>query len=189
MIRSILLVLLLAPALVVVGASSALACSCVPSQADDKAVKSADAVFAGTVIDTEDGVDIGFDEVTWTFAVDTVYKGDVEATHEITSPTQSAACGVILKEQERYVVFAYADEEGLLSRGDLMTNSCMNTRELKRGQDVNLERIRAFEGPVAVEDRQEDYWGRLWPSVLPASLFLVVAATVFLSWRLRRRSR
>ena len=140
-LHALLLTTLLAYSLVVVAATQALACSCVPPQPDRKAVKEAAAVFTGSVVEVEDGVEIGMDPVTWTFAVDTVYKGDVAAEQEITSHTQSAACGLVFKEQKRYVVFAYEDEEGLLSRGDLTTNSCMNTRELDPADKLELQPI------------------------------------------------
>jgi hypothetical protein len=129
-----------APALVVVGATQALACSCVPARPDKVAVKDAKAVFAGTLVDIEDGIDVGFDNVTWTFEVDEVYKGDdVTEMQDVGSQTQSAACGLVFKEEKRYLVFAYDN------KGDLETNSCMNTRPLGEDEELDLEPVAAFE--------------------------------------------
>lgn len=100
------------------------------------------------MVETEEGVEIGFDEVTWTFAVDTVYKGDVTDSQDIRSPTQSAACGLTFKEEKRYAVFAYAGEEDAVSDDNLFTNSCMNTRPLGEGEDLKLEPVRDFAGGV-----------------------------------------
>lgn len=191
-LHALLLTSLMACSLVVVAATQALACSCVPPQPDRKAVKDAAAVFTGTVVDIEDGVDIGFDEVTWTFAVDTVYKGDIGPTQEVETHTQSAACGLVFKEQKRYVVFAHKGgptEPVNSARDVLSSNSCMNTRPLAEGKEPKLEPIRSVVGPPLVEDRQEDFWARLWSWVLPASLFIVVTTTLFLWWLLRRRER
>jgi len=147
-IRAFLVTVLIAPALVVIGASSALACSCVPPRSDPKALREAAAVFSGTVVDRSDG-EVGFDEITWTFAVDTVYKGDVLDTQDIETQTQGSACGVVFEERKRYVVFAHEDTEALSPGVDLATNSCMNTRELNDGDRLTLD-------PVAFPDAGSD---------------------------------
>ena len=144
LVRSLLLVVLVAPALVAIGASSALACSCIPPRPDPKALKDAKAVFSGTVVDVEDGVEIGFDPVTWTFAVDTIYKGDVAERQQVTSHTQSAACGFVFKEEQRYVVFAHDGEDDPRSDTELATSSCSNTRRLKPDQVVGMRSIATF---------------------------------------------
>lgn len=176
LLRTVLLVVLVAPALVVVGATEAIACSCIPRQPDKVAVKDAGAVFTGTLSDTEDGVDIGFDDVTWTFAVDTVYKGDeVTEEQDVTSQTQSAACGLVFKEEKRYAVFAYED------KGKLETNSCMNTRPLAEGKDLKLEPVATFDdaegmGPGGTEADPEETGG--WDPVAVAGVGLVVVGAV-----------
>lgn len=177
---------LIAPALVVVGATQALACSCVPPGPDKVAVKDADAVFSGTVADIEDGVDIGFDNVTWTFAVDKVYKGaEVAEDQDVISQTQSAACGLIFKEEKRYAVFAYENKRRLV------TNSCMNTRPLADGKDLKLETIASFEetegrGPGGTEVDLEKSGG--WdPLAVGAVGLLAVSAIVTVALVIARR--
>ena len=172
-VRSLVLVALLVPALVVVGASSALACSCVPRQPDHKAIEDAAAVFSGTVVDAEDGADAGLEPVTWVFEVDTVHKGDVSPTHEVTSHTQSAACGFAFTEGKRYVVFAYEEA------GELQTNSCLNTRALAEDRSLDLPVAFAYDtaepGPPApeepVRDTSRDETG--WDPFVVGSLAIV----------------
>ena len=185
-LRAVLLVVLIAPALVVVGATQAIACSCIPRQPDKVAVKDAGAVFTGTLSDTEDGVDIGFDNVTWTFAVDTVYKGNgVTEEQDVSSHTQSAACGLVFKEEKRYAVFAYEN------KGELETNSCMNTRPLAEGKVLKLEPVATFEesegmGPSGSEVDPEETGG--WDPVAVAVVgFAAVGAIVGVALSVVRR--
>ena len=179
-VRAVLLVVLVAPALVVVGATRALACSRVPPEPDPVALKDAAVVFSGTVAEIEPGVDIGFDRVTWTFAVEQVYKGDVPETQEVTSHTQSAACGLAFKEEKRYVVFAY--RQG----GGLETNVCMNTRPLADDADLKMEPISDFvseePSPQAAEPDDDSGWdpfvvGSLGTVALMAILTIAALAT------------
>jgi hypothetical protein len=186
-LRAVLLAVLVAPALVVVGATQALACSCIPPEPDKVAVKDADAVFSGTVADIEDGVDIGFDNVTWTFAVDKVYKGDeVSETQDVTSQTQSAACGLIFKEEKRYALFAYEN------KGKLVTNLCMNTRPLADGKDLSLEPIATFdnmgdgEGRVELEPEQSGGWD---PITVGTVGLVAVGALVAIGFLIARRRK
>ena len=152
LVRSVLLALIVAPALVVVGATQAIACSCVPPGPDAQAIKDADAVFSGTVAEIEPGVEIGFDSVTWTFAVDEIYKGDVGSSQDVRSQTQSAACGVVFKEGKRYAVFAYEN------KGNLVTNSCMNTRPLGDGKELGLDPVAAFDPEPPDEPEETSGW-------------------------------
>lgn len=119
------------------------ACSCVPAPPDEQAAQDADVVFTGTLIDA-DVAQPGITAGTWTFTVDTVYKGEIGREQEVRSETQSAACGLIFKEQKRYAVFAYEQS------GTLQTNSCTNTRVVSDSKSLNLEPVLRFEGtPVA----------------------------------------
>lgn len=149
-VRALLLAVVVTPALVALSATQALACSCIPSQPDPAALKDATAVFSGTVAEIEPGVDIGFDTVTWTFAVDQVYKGEVGRSQDVRSPTQAAACGVVFKGEKRYAVFAYENQ------GKLVTNSCMNTRPMPEGKELKLDPIAAFEPDPSAEEPDED---------------------------------
>ena len=187
-IRALLLVALMASSMVVVAATQALACSCIPPRPDEEAVKDADAVFSGTMVQTEKGVNVGFDRVTWTFAVDTVYKGDVEDSQEVTSHTQSAACGLIFKEEKRYAVFAYSGAEGQAS-DELETNSCMNTRSLGTNEDLRLP-PKAIDAttlplPPVVED-EEAPSPNLVPIFVAAGAIFVLTGLVFVALRRKR---
>lgn len=178
-LRAVLLVVLIAPALVVLSATQALACSCVPQRPDPVALKDATAVFSGTVAEVEEGVEIGFDRVTWTFAVEQVFKGDVSEMQEVTSHTQSAACGLVFDEEERYVVFAYDGEEDLASDEQLATNVCMNTRPLGRNEELDMEPVSAFSEspPPAAAPAQEETSG--WDPVVIGSLAMVGLVGMF----------
>lgn len=174
-LRAVLLVVMVAPALVVVGATQAIACSCIPRQPDKVAVKDAAAVFTGTMVEA-DVAEPGFSPGTWTFAVDTVYKGGaVTETQDVTSQTQSAACGLTFKEEKRYAVFAYDD------KGKLETNSCMNTRPLAEGKDLKLEPVATFD---AMEDTDPRTTGAAadesggWDPVAVAVVGLVVVGAI-----------
>ena len=187
-VHALLLTTLLACSLVVVAATQALACSCVPPQPDRKAVKEAAAVFTGAVVEVEDGVEIGMDPVTWTFAVDTVYKGDVAERQQVTSHTQSAACGVVFKEEKRYIVFAHDGDETYPSDVDLATNSCMNTRPVAASEDIDLEPVREIVGPPLQPpgDHVERMWSPL--SIALTALLVVgaIAGAVF-AWKKDRK--
>ena len=166
-LRALLLAVLVTPALVVLSATQALACSCIPQPPDPAALKDAAAVFSGTLSEIEEGADIGFDRVTWTFAVEDVYKGDVTESQEVTSHTQSVACGLAFKEEKRYVVFSYKQA------GGLETNSCMNTRPLGRNEELGMEPVSAFSEspPPAAAPAEEDESG--WDPIVIGSLAMV----------------
>ena len=143
-LRMLILGLLLVPSFVVLGATSALACSCIPPRPDKKAAVDAKAVFTGTVVDSK-VKELGFSRGEWTFAVDTVYKGDVPATQVIHSHTQSAACGFVFDEGKRYAVFAIEGDPTMAADAELTTNSCMNTRVLPQGKELELIPVADFE--------------------------------------------
>jgi hypothetical protein len=177
--------MLIAPSLVVMGATRALACSCIPQQPDKAAIEDAQAVFSGTLDEVEPGVEVGFDVVTWTFAVDTVYKGEVERSQDVTTQTQSAACGLVFDEGKRYVLFAYTDESDRLG-----TNVCTNTRPLGRNEELNMAPVAAFSEsppPVAAPAVEETNG---WDPVAVGSLgLLVVSAIVAIAFLIARRRK
>ena len=180
-IRAVLVVSFLASALVVLGATRALACSCVAPRSDRVALEDATAVFAGTVAAVEPGVEIGVDPATWTFAVDTVYKGPIGTTQDVSTHTQPAACGVVFDEGARYVVFAYEGDESVASEGGLVTNSCMNTRELDPDEELGLAgKPPPADSAVDGDLRPDD--GSVWDPfvVIPLALAgLAVALSAF----------
>ncbi|HET7483732.1 MAG TPA: hypothetical protein VFK89_12825, partial [Actinomycetota bacterium] len=69
----------------------------------------------------------------WSFAVDSVYKGEIHEEQEIVTSQQSSACGFSFDEGQRYVVFAFSRPGGTLT-----TNSCSNTRPWPAGRELAL---------------------------------------------------
>ena len=178
-VRALLLAALVTPALVVLSATQALACSCIPQRPDPVALKDATAVFSGTVAEVEEGVDVGFDRVTWTFAVEQVFKGDVSELQEVTSHTQSAACGLVFKEEKRYVVFAYDGDDELASDEQLSTNSCMNTRPLGQNEELEMKPVADFVSespPPAAAPTEDESSG--WDPIVVGSLVMVALVGV-----------
>ena len=150
MVRTFFVVVILAASIVVVSATQALACSCVAPRPDREAAKDAAAVFTGTVVDAEVRDPGG--RGAWTFAVDTVYVGDVSEDQIVHSHTQSAACGFLFEEGKRYAVFAFEGDESMAADAELSTNLCMNTRALRDGRELELEPIADFEAQPDEEE-------------------------------------
>jgi hypothetical protein len=113
-VRLLLTLLLVAGGLVFVIPGRASACSCAPTPSFEKAVKNADAVFAGVVTSSKQtGGQRGFLGATpygnfvYTFEVDEIVAGEVGRTVEVSSHSSGAACGIRFRERARYIVFAY----------------------------------------------------------------------------------
>ena len=183
-VRAVLLVAVMASSLVVIATTEALACSCIPPRPDKEAIKDAAAVFTGTMVEA-DVAEPGFTPGTWTFAVDSVFKGVDADRVEVTSHTQSAACGLIFKEEKRYVVFAHREN------GKLQTNSCTNTRPI--GNDEVLaaeafglaERTETRAAPPLVEDVEQPS-PNLTPIVVGGASVLLVAGLAALALKRKR---
>jgi hypothetical protein len=149
-------------------------------------VKDAKAVFSGTMVEA-DVAEPGFSPGVWTFAVDKVYKGDgVTETQDVSSHTQSAACGLVFKEEKRYLVFAYEN------KGALETNSCMNTRPLGESEEPKLDAITTFAsgdgpGPGAEVPPTSDEGSGWDPIAVGAMGLLAVSAIVAVAFLVARR--
>ncbi|HET7482785.1 MAG TPA: hypothetical protein VFK89_07985, partial [Actinomycetota bacterium] len=102
-LRRAIVVVALVGALVPVGAVPAWGCSCVPRTSDARAAERAAAVFTGVV---SSGDQLTDQTVAWSFAVDSVYKGEVHEEQEIVTSQQSSACGFSFDEGRRYLIFA-----------------------------------------------------------------------------------
>lgn len=107
--------LLAALLLALVGAwvspTAASACDCAVISTD-RALRQADAVFRGTVTETDD---VGRGEHGRTdarFRVDTVWKGTVFADQVVATPQEAAGCGVEPEVGATWVVFALDRVEG-----------------------------------------------------------------------------
>lgn len=170
---------MLTASFVVMATTQALACSCVPTRPDHKAVKDTEVVFSGSVVGFAAGEPVN----TWTFEIDTVYKGHVSDRRlEVTSHEQPTACGLSFKMERRYAVFAYEPRPG----ESLQTNSCLNTRPLKAGEDLELPPLIQY--PIAERDDTASLgWIFLWPYYVAALIGLVGLAVFF--YVVRRRAR
>ena len=119
----------------VIDPSAAVACSCV-SMTQAQMVDNANVIFAGTVTDTAGGASFGLgpggcyqrtgtgDPVKVTFAVETVYKGDIARTVTVSTAFGSASCGYVFVAGKKYTVFATT-----APNGGLATNLCSGNLE------------------------------------------------------------
>ena len=108
--------------------SPAPACSC--STSDEIAsFESADVVFTGTVEQAPDRAADGASNrlVTWSFAVDGVYKGEALARQDVLSAASSVSCGIELSGEGPFLVFARRDPG---SGGALVAGLCGGTRPI-----------------------------------------------------------
>ena len=107
------------------GARPAAACECAGLSLP-RAVRQADAVFRGTLLDHDD-VGRGADARTdLRFRVDRVYKGSAHQEQVVATPRDDdAGCGVDLQEGATWVVFAV---EGLEGSGEDTVSRLITTR-------------------------------------------------------------
>ncbi|HEY3502921.1 MAG TPA: hypothetical protein VGN37_09095 [Actinocatenispora sp.] len=104
-IRAIAVIAVLVGALGALGvATPCAACSCAAEPPAELAAASS-AVFTGTVTDVTDVDDV----LLTTFAVTSVYRGDVHRTETVASGTEGASCGLEAAVGERYTVFVRRD--------------------------------------------------------------------------------
>lgn len=113
-----------------IAAPAAKACSCAQPPKDPVAVRQADAVFSGRVVDRAGPI---FSNGSNGFAidVDTAYKGSVYEKQWVFSGTQGSACGMHLSLGKRYIVFAHGEDAE-----HLYTSSCSKTRTIDGDTDL-----------------------------------------------------
>jgi hypothetical protein len=99
--------------------SEAHACSCYAGPPDSWAAR-ADAVFLGRPVAVGPSVFSEFGGIATTFAVDSVWKGDVR--RRVVVVTDRSSCGGYFPPGETYLVFAWRSRGGRL-----MTNPCTGT--------------------------------------------------------------
>lgn len=118
-IRLSLATVLAASGTVVLGCDPAFACSC-QAKSQDAYFAEATHVFTGTPTERRDG-----DVVTWTFDVETVEKGGIGDTAEVSVKRSTVdTCDFTFHDGTRYQVFAFEDG------GALRTGICSGTRTL-----------------------------------------------------------
>lgn len=101
------------------------ACSCMMLPAPAVAVERADAVFEARVesVSPEGGSGEGVGLLRYDLEVLRVWKGELGAAAQVTSPASGAACGRSLIVGKVYLVYAGRNEGG-----DLSDNNCSRTR-------------------------------------------------------------
>lgn len=114
------------------------ACSCEARDATVKAMRSASAVFIGTVKTIRNAADHdGFSDLKVSFDVETVLKNSKLATSDVYTSSQGTACGFPFVEGEQYLVFAE------LLQNSLQTSICSRTRYVQWGSpDDEIEVLR-----------------------------------------------
>jgi hypothetical protein len=111
-------------------AADAAACSCLAPGPPAQEMEKADAVFSGRVAAVEpaeprDGA-VRFPRMRVTLELDRVWKGCEEGEEvALWTALDSAACGYEFASGERYLVYAYAADDGSLT-----TSLCSRTRPL-----------------------------------------------------------
>lgn len=128
------------------GVGTAHACSCVPPGKPAEELEGHAAVFAGQVVSVDHSFEPGSaalnaeDRTTVEFAVNTVWKGDVDRNLKITTPPTGGSCGVAFAEGEEYVVYAYDSSYGdggystsICSRTNLVNNAAEDLDALGEG--------------------------------------------------------
>lgn len=118
-------------ATLLVAAPTANACSCAQPPRDPVAVRQADAVFSGRVIDLA-GPMFSDGQNGFGFDVETAYKGTVYDTQWVFSETQDSACGIDLTLGRRYIVFAHGEDAKRL-----YTSICSSTRTIDDQPDLH----------------------------------------------------
>lgn len=135
----VLTVLVSGASLVTWGAGPALACSCA-YQHMPEFVDGADEIFAGTLTGMsgppERGVVSSTDPITYTVAVDAVYRGDVGSIAFFESAMSGASCGLEgMTVDRRYLVFVSTDGSKRAA------TSCGGTAPATPGRVDAIERL------------------------------------------------
>jgi hypothetical protein len=110
------------------------ACSCIQPPAPRAAAAESTVVFEGRTFGMhhEAGIDGGqsFSKLRFSFEVTRVWKGDVGAKIDITTPSSPAMCGRAFELGVQYVVYARTGEGGVL-----VDSLCSRTRSAKNATE------------------------------------------------------
>ena len=181
----LLLAALFAIGLASVPFAQASACSCAGLGGPEGFAETADAVFAGTVINTQPfGGPLGavaapapermpIGQTIYTFEVDGVAKGPIGATVDVLAGGDGASCGVTFGHNERWLVFTTWD--GAL----LSTGLCSGNLPLEKGAEAPLP----LTAPTASSPEPE---GLAIPSVI-LGLIGILGVAIAVSWLAFRR--
>lgn len=126
-------IVLMATSFLLLGASSVLACSCMPGTPESY-LENANAVFSGKVIDIieqtpNSTVSSELPEAKRViFEVSQVWKGKNKKQLVVTTAQSSAACGYYFQKGQRYLVYASGKS------AKLQTGLCSGTKDLSEAQ-------------------------------------------------------
>lgn len=140
--------------LLVVATNNAIACSCIGEGTTKQAVKNADIVFAGVVIDVEkvteiDTIEIGNSKSVFTLSyyiytlkIETVYKRKrrkylKDTVVKIRTGMGSGDCGFHFQQNHKYIVYANTAEKRYL----FTTNICTRTQAFNKEEIEELEKV------------------------------------------------
>ena len=125
----------------IVGADPAYACSCVRTD-EQQRYEQATHVFKGTVIAAQGAAptegEATNEPVLYTFDVISTYKGRVTDPQKVSTPGNSAACGVELDGDGPFLVFASREREEAGS--GLVMNVCGGTRPIGESDEPTFGR-------------------------------------------------
>lgn len=138
--KRIILSLFLIASLFSINTSIASACSCVYPDPPQESLKKSTAVFAGKVtnMDIPNGIVISSaDPVIVNFDVSEIWKGPDYRTLIVTTARDGASCGYSFEQNEEYIVYAYGEEDELITnictRTNLFANAQEDLKELGKG--------------------------------------------------------
>ena len=151
-----LLALAIGASTLMLGTGTAVACSCA-QVTDAELVDVVDVIFRGTIIDYQyakdadgDGTTSSLDPVTFTFAVEEVYKGKATETQRVLSPNSGASCGLEIPNEGEFIVFAQSAlwDGPALAEGELAAYLCDGTRPATAGFDTDVEPLAPDPNPA-----------------------------------------
>lgn len=125
-----IIVSVLVASVMIAAISPAHSCSCVQAPAPAEALKLADAVLLGQVIDIQEGP--GPYHITAKLSVTKIWKGKKDFSAKILTTSNSAMCGFYFQEGKTFLIYAYKNQEGRLE-----TNNCTRSALAERaGEDL-----------------------------------------------------
>lgn len=125
-----IVVSVLVASVMIAASSPAYSCSCVQAPAPAEALKQADAVLLGKVIDIQDGP--GPYHITAKLSVTKIWKGEKDFSAKILTTSDGAMCGFYFQEGKTFLIYAYKNQEGRLE-----TNNCTRSALAERAsQDL-----------------------------------------------------
>jgi hypothetical protein len=159
------------------------ACSCSAEPPVMEEFASCKAVFSGRVLSRSKIVIApaelgGFEEVSFTFLVDRVWKGQLTTQVDVATGVGGGDCGFLFEEGEEYLVYAFADEESLA------TNICTRTRPIS----LAFNDIKELGPPTANIGADGSSYGdavRLI-AIISAALILITSSMLFIARRKRQ---